>query len=92
MPDCRFVSVVRPMTCSGFVSSKRGSFAVPVTRASLASFTPGQMHPPRNTPPSPTTPNVVAVPKSMKIVGAPYSSYAATAFAIRSLPSSRGFS
>ena len=79
MPLCRFVRVVRPMTCSGLVSSNRGSLAVPLTSASEDSFTPGQMHPPRNAPPSDfsslsTTPKVVAVPKSMKMQGAPYSS------------------
>ena len=50
------------------------------------------MAPPRNSPLPDMTPKVVAVPKSIKMQGPPYSSHAATALAMRSEPSSRGLS
>ena len=74
MPLCRFVTVFLPMTDGGLISSKRGSFAVRSTIASAVTFRPGQMAPPKNSPFSETTPKLVAVPKSMKMHGPPYSS------------------
>ena len=71
MPACRLVIVFLPITLSGLTSSKLGSLEVPRTSASLASLMPGQMQPPTNAPFSSTTPKVVAVPKSMKMHGAP---------------------
>ena len=71
MPACMLVTVLRPMTLSGLTSSKRGSFAARSVSASAASFRPGQMAPPRNSPFSEITPKDVAVPKSMVMQGPP---------------------
>ena len=51
---------------------------------------PGVIAPPRKSPSSPTTSNVVAVPRSTTIAGAPYNSRAAMALASRSGPTARG--
>ncbi len=53
---------------------------------------PGAMAPPRYSPLADTASQVVAVPKSAMIVGPPYRSRAPTALAIRSAPTSFGFS
>ena len=54
--------------------------------ASISSPTPGAIAPPRKPPPASTTSNVVAVPRSTTIAGAPYRRHAAKALTSRSLP------
>ena len=71
MPACMLVTVLRPMTPSGFTSSNRGSLAVCSVSASAASLSPGQMVPPRNSPLAEIAPKEVAVPKSMVMQGPP---------------------
>ena len=53
---------------------------------------PGASAPPRNSPRSLTASKFVDVPKSTTIAGPPYRCTAATAFMIRSLPTSLGLS
>ena len=53
---------------------------------------PGASTPPTYSPAGETMSKFVEVPKSTTITGAPKRSFAATAFAIRSGPSSRGSS
>ena len=71
------------MTVSGFRTSTRGSRAARWNNASAAICGPGQMTPPRYSPFAVTASNVVAVPRSATISGAPrlrpYRSYAAMA-------------
>ena len=53
---------------------------------------PGAIAPPRYSPLADTASQVVAVPKSATMVGPPNRSKAATALAMRSAPTSLGFS
>src|SRR5688572_9065402 len=53
---------------------------------------PGAMAPPMNSPRALMQSNVVAVPRSTTISGGPYRAIAATAFTMRSAPTSRGLS
>ena len=69
-----------------------GSRAARANNASIEISIPGASTPPANSPAAETTSKFVDVPKSTTTAGAPWSSRAATAFAIRSGPTSRGSS
>ena len=84
--------MVRPITVRGRAISMRWSIEARSKSASIATWMPGKIAPPRYSPRSETQSKVVAVPKSTAITGAPISSTAATAFTMRSAPTSRGFS
>ena len=80
------------MTRSGLRTSTFGSRAARWNSASAEIWMPGQMTPPRYSPSAEMASNVVAVPKSTTMVGAPagrpYSSNAATPLTMRSAPTS----
>ena len=84
--------VVLPITDLGRAISTRCSMEARSKRASMEMWIPGKMAPPRYSPDSETQSKVVAVPKSTATMGPPWSSKAATAFTMRSAPTSRGFS
>ena len=72
-----------------------GTFGRRAARANSASIEisiPGASTPPANSPAALTTSKFVDVPKSTTTAGAPWRSRTATAFAIRSGPTSRGSS
>ena len=81
-----------PITVSGVEKSMRNRRAARENRASIETSIPGARTPPTYSPSGETTSKFVEVPKSTTIAGAPYRSSAATAFAIRSGPTSRGSS
>ena len=85
-------TVFRPITDLGREISTRGSLAARWNNASAEMPIPGQIAPPRYSPRAEMASKVVAVPKSTTMHGPPYSSNAATAFTIRSAPTSRGAS
>ena len=74
----------------GRPSSTTGSLAAFENSASAEIITPGVMAPPRYSPFAVTTSRVVAVPKSTMMAGPPNSRWTATAFTIRSAPTSKG--
>ena len=78
---------MQPRTVSGLTSSTLGSMAVCVNRASAAMRTPAVMQPPMYSPAWLTASNVVAVPKSNTIRGAPYLAMAPIQATARSGPS-----
>ena len=92
MPDCIECTGFLPTTRGGRASSTRCSRAARENRASALICTPGVITPPRYSPFGVTQSKVVAVPKSTTITDPLAHSYAATAFTIRSAPTSRGFS
>ncbi len=92
MPDCMLSALVLPITRRGFESSILGSLAAFSKSASRDVRIPGQMMPPRYSPLDEIASRIVAVPKSMITRGAPYLFTAATACAMRSGPTSFGFS
>ena len=69
---CMAATVSRPMALSGITSGTCGSCAVPRARASTLRPGPAAMAPPMKAPSAPTTSNVVAVPMSTTIAGAPW--------------------
>jgi hypothetical protein len=85
-------TVFLPMAVRGRVISTRGSLAVRLYRASADTIRPGAMMPPAYSPLGVTTSKVVAVPKSTTMAPSAQRAWAATAFTIRSAPTSRGFS
>ena len=80
------------MTDPGSTSSTLGSLAVCWNSASAAIRRPGAMAPPTYSAFSVITSYVVAVPMSTTMDGPPNFACAATALAMRSAPTSRGFS
>ena len=84
--------VVRPITLLGRAISTRWSIEARSKSASIEVWMPGKITPPRYSPWAETQSKVVAVPKSTAMAGPPSSSKAATAFTMRSAPTSRGFS
>ena len=80
------------ITVSGSTKSTLNSRAAREKSASIETSIPGASTPPTYSPSGETTSKFVEVPKSTTIAGAPYRSTAATAFAIRSGPTSRGSS
>src|SRR5262249_37249990 len=92
IPDCRAPTVVFAITVGGSAKSTRTSRAARANSASMEISIPGASTPPTYSPSGETTSKLVDVPKSTTMHGAPYRSTAATAFAIRSGPTSRGSS
>ena len=84
--------VVLPITRSGAANGTFVSRAARANSASIEISIPGASTPPTYSPAAETTSKFVDVPKSTTIAGAPWRSRAATAFAIRSGPTSRGSS
>jgi hypothetical protein len=80
------------ITVSGAEKSTRNRREARADRASIEISIPGASTPPTYLPSGETTSKFVEVPKSTTMHGAPYRSTAATAFAIRSGPTSRGSS
>ena len=76
----------------GVVSSTCRSWAPRTPSASNDTWMPGAMAPPTYWPAASTTSNVVAVPMSTTMHGAPNRSTAPTTLATRSVPTSRGLS
>ena len=91
-PDCTDSIVDLPITFFGGTSSTRRRAAARSNRASIEISMPGKIAPPRYSPFSLIASIVFAVPKSTTIDGPPYRSYAATALAMRSGPTSFGLS
>jgi len=77
------VTVLVPMARGGRTRSTPKSRAARAVSASAAVAMPGAMAPPRNSPRAETHSNVVAVPRSTMMSGAPYSSRPATILTIR---------
>ncbi len=92
IPDCSASTVLLPITRLGLASSTFSSCAARRDSASTEISMPGASAPPTNSPRSLTASKFVDVPKSTTIAGPPYRCTAATAFMIRSLPTSLGLS
>ena len=84
--------VVLPITVSGSTKSTFRSRAARANKASIDTSMPGASTPPTYSPSAETTSKFVDVPKSTTTHGVPWCSAAATAFAMRSGPTSRGSS
>jgi hypothetical protein len=70
-PDCMDSVVFLPITLRGSTISTRNSAAARPYSASMLISTPGRIAPPRYSPFPEMASSVVAVPKSMTIVGPP---------------------
>ncbi len=83
-------AVSRPIARSGVRISISAGWAVPDASDAKPSSSPGAIAPPTKAPSWATQSNVVAVPRSTTIAGAPYRRDAASALASRSAPTSPG--
>ena len=85
-------TVFLPITDGGATNSTRGSRAVLDTKLAAATWIPGPITPPTNSPSVDTTSKFVLVPKSTTMAGPPKRENAASAFITRSAPTSLGLS
>ena len=92
MPERIADDVEVPTTCAGATRSTFESSAVLDDSASAARRTPGAIAPPTYSPAPLTQSNTVAVPRSTTMTAPRTRSNAASAFTIRSAPTSRGVS
>ncbi len=92
MPDCSASTVFLAITERGLTSSTLCSWAPAAASASTEISMPGAVTAPTYSPLAETASNEVAVPKSTMMHGPPNWSMAASAFTMRSLPTSLGLS